>query len=221
MNPYLRDERRANRKNLLASAEKKLGVIRDATLNAQAIADEERLDGIYVLRTNVPQAELTRVDAVGVYKRLAKVERAFRCMKMTDLAIRPVYHFRSDRVITHVFLCMLAYYVEWHMRNALAPILFQEHDQAGKAAARKNPVEPAQPSEVTTRKINCSRTDDGFPILRFGSLLEHLSTLSMNTVTTRHGGTFFMTSSPTPLQSKAFELLGLRPKDWSAGSQIQ
>jgi transposase len=190
MNPYLRDERRATRKNLLASAEKKLGVIRDATLkaknpltgeskiamkvgkvfaknplekhflctiaassfswmlNAQAIADKERSDGIYVIRTNVPQAELTRADAVGVCKRLAKVERAFRCMKMTDLAIRPVYHFRSDRVITHVFLCMLAYYVEWHMRHALAPKLFQEHDQAGKAATWKNPVEPAQLSEV-------------------------------------------------------------------------
>jgi hypothetical protein len=91
----------------------------------------------------------------------------------------------------------------------------------GKAAARKNPVEPTTPSEATTRKIIRSRTDDGFPISSFGSLLEHLSTRSMNTVTTQHGGTFFMTSSPTPLQSTAFELLGLRPKDWSVGSQIQ
>jgi hypothetical protein len=93
-----------------------------------SVEEERRLDGLDVIRTNIDESQLCSTDAVRTYKRLAKVERAFRCMKLSDLEIRPAYYWRSDRVHAHVFLCMLAYYIEWHMRKALSPILFEEHD---------------------------------------------------------------------------------------------
>ena len=186
-------------------------------VRSDSIEEERRLDGLYVIRTNVDESQLGRDDAVRTYKRLSKVERAFRCMKLSDLEIRPVYHWRSDRVRAHVFLCMLAYHVEWHMRKALAPILFEEHDEAGKKAVQGDPVAPAKGSAAKKRKVGRKRTDDDLPVHSFQSLLKDLATLTLNTVTTTMGGTFTMLSSPTRLQAKAFDLLGFSAKDLAVG----
>jgi len=186
-------------------------------VKTDSVDEERKLDGLYVIRTNVDESQLGRDDAVRTYKRLAKVERAFRCLKLTDLEIRPVYHYRSDRVRTHVFLCMLSYYIEWHMRKALAPILFEEHDEAGKTAAQGDPVAPAKGSAAKKRKVERKRTEDDLPIHSFQTLLKDLATLALNTVTTDKGGTFTMLTSPTKLQAKAFDLLGLGAKELTVG----
>jgi len=183
----------------------------------QAVADERLLDGLYVIRTNVDTAAMPTDDAVRTYKRLSKVERAFRCMKLSDLEIRPVYHWRSDRVRAHVFLCMLAYHLEWHMRKALAPILFEEHGSVGKRVAQPDPVAPARGSAAKVRKVAILRTEEGLPVHSFQTLLRDLATLTLNTVTTPKGGTFSMISSSTKLQAKAFELLGLGARELSVG----
>ena len=184
----------------------------------KASIDEERaLDGLYIIRTNVDAAALPPDEAVRTYKRLSTVERAFRCMKLSDLEIRPVYHWNSDRVRAHVFLCMLSYYVEWHMRRSLAPILFEEHDRDGKRAANPDPVAKAHGSAAKQRKVASRVTDDGFPLHSYQTLLADLATLTLNIVTTPTGGTFTMLSVPTPLQTKAFELLGLGHTDLGVG----
>lgn len=186
-------------------------------VKTDALEEERKLDGLYVIRTNVDKAGLSDSDAVRTYKRLAKVERAFRCMKLSDLEIRPVYHWRSDRVRAHVFLCMLSYYVEWHLRKALAPIIFEEHDEKGKRAAHGNPIAPAPGSPAKARKVARKRTDDDLPVHSFQSLLKDLATLTLNTVTTAKDATFTMLSTPTIIQTKAFELLGLGAKDLNVG----
>jgi len=122
------------------------------------IAAEARLDGIYVIRTNVPQEALSPEETVGAYKALAQVERAFRSTKTVDLEIRPVFHWTAPRVRAHVFLCMLAYYVEHHMRRRLAPILFDDHDRAAAAAERQSIVAPAKRSPAALRKATSRRT---------------------------------------------------------------
>jgi transposase len=182
-----------------------------------SVEEERRLDGLYVIRTNVDESQLGRDDAVRTYKRLSKVERAFRYMKLGDLEIRPVYHWRSDRVRAHVFLCMLAYHIEWHMRKALSSILFEEHDGDGKKAAQGDPVAPAQGSAAKKRKVARKRTDDDLPVHSFQSLLKDLATLTLNMVTTAMGGTFTMLSGPTKLQAKAFDLLELSAKELAVG----
>ena len=149
---------------------------------SEAIEAEARLDGIYLIRTLVSTQTLDDTRAVAAYKALATVERAFRCLKTIDLQVRPIYHRLSDRVRAHVFLCMLAYYVEWHMRQALAPLLFAEHDPAAAAEKRASPVKPAERSEPTKRKTNTGRTDHGLPAHHFRGLLDHLATLTRNTV---------------------------------------
>lgn len=176
-----------------------------------AIAAEARLDGIYVIRTNVPQTSLTAEQAVGAYKSLAQVERAFRCLKTVDLEIRPVFHWRASRVRAHVLLCMLAYYVEFHMRSRLAPLLFDDHDRAAAAAERRSIVAPAQPSPAAKRKATFRRTDDGLPLHSFRSLLNDLATLCLNKVSlpSNQKYRFDLPTRPTPLQTRAFELLGV------------
>ena len=186
-------------------------------VKGDSVEEERKLDGLYVIRTNVDKSHLADSDAVRTYKRLAKVERAFRCMKLSDLGIRPVYHWRSDRVRAHVFLCMLSYYVEWHLRKALAPILFEEHDEAGKRALHGDPVAPAPGSKAKARKVARNRTDDDLPVHSFQSLLKDLATLTLNTVTTAKDATFTMLARPTRLQAKAFDLLGLGAKELSVG----
>src|SRR5260370_36999593 len=178
------------------------------------IAAEARLAGIYVIRTNVPKEALSPEETVGAYKALAQVERAFRSVKTVDLEIRPVFHWTAPRVRAHVFLCMLAYYVEFHMRQRLAPILFDDHDRAAAAAERQSIVAPAQRSPAAKRKLASRRTDDGLPLHSFRSLLADLPTLALNKSNLPSAAThrFDLPTTPTPLQARAFGLLGVSPR---------
>ena len=179
----------------------------------ERIAAEAALDGIYVIRTNVSAEEIAAGDAVRVYKSLGRVERAFRSFKGVDLKVRPVHHRLERRVRAHVFLCMLAYYVEWHMRRALAPLLFDDDDPAGAEAARASPVAPARRSKAARAKAGRKRTPDGLPVHSFRSLLGDLATLTRNRVRPAVPGAMAadILARPTPLQDRAFRLLGLRP----------
>ena len=182
------------------------------TRDLAAIAAEAALDGIYVLRTNVPAASLSTADAVSAYKSLARVERAFRSLKTVDLELRPVFHWAAPRVRAHVLLCMLAYYLEWHMRQALAPMLFDDHHRAAAEAARSSPVVKAKPSPAATRKAATKHTDDGLPVHSFRSLLADLATLTRNTVRLgRDTATFVLLATPTIIHRRALDLLGLKP----------
>jgi transposase len=175
------------------------------------IAKESALDGIYVIRTSVPATALNATDTVRSYKDLARVERAFRSTKTVDLKIRPIHHHLADRVRSHVFLCMLAYYVEWHMRQALAPMLFDDDDRAAGEALRGSIVRPAQRSPKALRKAARKTTDDGLPVHSFRTLLADLSTITRNTCQPRSSGalTFEKLTTPTPIQQRAFQLLGV------------
>ena len=181
--------------------------------NDANIAAEARLDGLYVIRTSVPAAAMSAEQAVGAYKALARVERAFRSLKTVDLEIRPVYHWLSTPVRAHVFLCMLAYHVEFHMRQRLAPLLFDEHDHAAAEAERMSIVAPAERSPAARRKAATRRTEDDLPLHSFRSLLRDLATLVLNkaTVPTNPNYTFNLLTKPTPLQARAFELLAVSP----------
>src|ERR671922_1409099 len=148
----------------------------------QSIAAEAALDGLYVLRTSVPAAALDTASTVRAYKSLATVERAFRSLKTVDLYVRPIGHRLTERVRAHVLLCMLAYYVEWHMRQALAPLLFNEDDPAAAEAARASVVAPAQRSPRAQRKTSTKLTDDGRPVHSFQTLLDDLATVTKNRV---------------------------------------
>ena len=184
-----------------------------AVRDEAAIAREAALDGIYVLRTNVEADRLPTAEAVRSYKRLAAIERAFRSLKTVDLKVRPIHHRKADRVRAHVFLCLLAYYVEWHMRRALAPILFDDDDPAAGEAARRSVVAPAQRSPRAKAKALTKRTDEGVPVHSFRTLLADLATLTKNRVQPKAPGVpaFEMLTMPTPLQRRAFALLGVSP----------
>ena len=181
--------------------------------NEARIAEEAALDGICVIRTNVPADELPAEEAVRSYKGLSRVERAFRSYKTVDLKVRPVHHRLEGRVRAHVFLCMLAYYVEWHMRRALAPLLFDDDDPAAAEAARSSPVAPARPSPSARAKAGGKRTPEGLPVHSFQTLLADLATLTRNRVQPAAEGAEAadVLTSPTPLQAEAFRLLGVRP----------
>jgi len=175
-----------------------------------SIEREAALDGIYVIRTSVPASNLTGQQVVATYKSLSTVERAFRSMKSVDLKVRPIHHHDPDRVKAHVFLCMLAYYVEWHMRRALAPLLFDEEDHEAAETQRSSIVAPAQRSLSAQQKAISKQTVDGFPVHSFRTLLADLATLTRNRV--RMGEHLFdMLATPTTLQDRAFELLQVRP----------
>ncbi len=180
--------------------------------NASSIAAEAALDGLYVVRTSLPESQLDAPGAVRAYKRLSTVERAFRSLKTVDLKVRPVFHRNAGRVRAHVFLCMLAYHVEWHMRRRLRPLLFDDEDAEGAEAARRSIAAPARKSETARAKASAKRTAEGDPAHSFRTLLADLATVTRNTVAPRLSGTepFEVTTRPTPLQRKAFELLGVR-----------
>jgi hypothetical protein len=182
------------------------------TRDHAAIAAEAALDGFYVLRTSVPAAALDAAATVRAYKSLAGVERAFRSLKTVDLDIRPIFHWASPRVRAHVFLCMLAYHLEWHMRAALAPILFDDHDRAAGEALRSSPVAKAQPSPAARRKAKTKSTDDGLPVHSFRTLLADLATLTRNTVKLAGAPATALLASPTQIQQRAFDLLGVKPQ---------
>lgn len=173
------------------------------------ITAEAKLDGIYVIRTSVPEDKLSAEDAVGAYKGLAQVERAFRTMKGVDLQIRPIHHWLGNRVKAHVFLCMLAYYVEFHMRRALAPMLFAEH--APEQRKRRSIVAPAEASPAAVEKRTRRQSSDGLAVTAWPDLLTHLGTLTLNEVALPFQGTqtFTLLARPTALQEKAFALLDL------------
>jgi len=175
------------------------------------IEREKKLDGIYIVRTNVAAAQMPASDVVRHYKELSGVERAFRSLKTVDLHVRPIHHRLADRVRAHVFLCMLAYYVEWHMRRKLAPILFDDHDKASAEAVRESVVKPALRSTAALRKAKTKRTADDFPVHSFRTLLHDLATMTINQVRlARTLPTFRKLARPTPLQKRAFALLGIK-----------
>ena len=179
----------------------------------ERIAEEAALDGIYVIRTSVPAQQLAAGAAVAAYKSLANVERAFRSMKTVDLHVRPVFHYNAHRVRAHVFLCMLAYYVEWHMRARLKPMLFDDEHLEEAGAARASPVVKAIRSQHAKAKDASKTADDGLPLHSFRTLLQDLGTLAYNVTHTPLNPEvkIVITTRPTSLQAKAFELLGLNP----------
>ena len=178
-----------------------------------AIAAEAALDGLYVIRTSVPAQQLDAAAAVAAYKSLAQVERAFRSIKTVDLQVRPVFHYSVPRVRAHVFLCVLAYYVEWHMRQRLKPMLFDDEYLDEASASRSSPVVKAVRSQHAKTKDASKTADDGLPLHSFRTLLQDLGTLAYNVTHTQLNpkAKIILTTRPTPLQAKAFALLGLNP----------
>ena len=182
----------------------------DFHIDAVQVAAEAALDGLYVIRTSVPPERLDAADTVRSYKRLGAVERAFRSLKTLDLKVRPIHHRREGRVRAHIFLCLLAYYVEWHMQEAWRPLLFADEDQAAKAT--RDPVAPARRSAGALRKVHAKVLDDGTPVHSFQTLLKALSTLVRNVGRRRGAGpeeaTVEIVTTPSPEQQRAFDLLG-------------
>jgi hypothetical protein len=180
---------------------------------ADAIAAEAALDGLYVVRTNLPAETLGDAETVTAYKSLSRVERAFRSLKTVDLEIRPIFHWASPRVKAHVFLCMLAYHVEHHMRAKLAPLLYDDTDRETAARMRNSVVAKAQRSPSARRKETTGRTDDGLPVQSFQSLLGDLATYCRMQATTPINPKYVFTlySRPNATQQRAFDLLGIKP----------
>lgn len=177
----------------------------------QLIRREGELDGIYVIRTSEDKQRFSAADTVRQYKSLAHVERAFRCLKGVDLRVRPIYHRTPDHVRAHIFLCLLAYYVEWHMRQALAPILFAD-EELQPHRQQRDPVAPASSSVSARTKKAQRRTPDGLPVQSFQTLLQTLATRMRHTCQVKSdtsGGAFQQVTNLTPLQARAFQLLRL------------
>jgi len=183
------------------------------TRKAEQIRQEAALDGLYVVRTSLPERDLPAEAAVSAYKGLAVVERAFRSLKTVDLNVRPIFHWNAGRVRAHVFLCMLAYYVEWHMRETLKPMLFDDEYIELARAARPSPVAKAQRSEQAKAKDTTRLGEDGLPLHSFRTLLDDLATLAYNVCHTplNPEAKIVMTTRPTPVQEKAFRLLNISP----------
>ena len=173
------------------------------------IAEEAALDGLYVIRTSVPSSALRAEETVRAYKDLSVVERAFRSCKTVDLHVRPIYHRLPERVRAHVFLCMLAYYVEWHMRERLAPLLFDDEDPQAGQVLRSSIVQPAQRSPAALRKARTRQTSEGFPVQSFQTLLENLSTIVKDEVQPKLASSpsFDVVTRPSALQQRALSLL--------------
>ena len=179
-------------------------------LNAARVATEAALDGLYVIRTSVAKADMTAEQAVLNYKRLAEVERAFRTLKGVDLQVRPIRHRLGGRVKAHIFLSMLAYYVQWHMIQAWQPLTFA--DEAGEDASRvRDPVAPAERSKAALDKVHTRTLADGTPAVSFTRLLAHLATIVRNTLRPKSArvgeATFTLTTRPTPKQQQALDLI--------------
>jgi transposase len=180
--------------------------------NEVRIREEAALDGLYVVRSSVDEQRMTSEHVVETYKSLAKVERAFRCMKTIDLSLRPIYHRNEDRIRSHVFICMLAYYVEWHMREKLRPVLFADDDRASAATARRSIVAPAQRSESAQRKDATRRTSDDYPVQSFHDILQDLGTLCRNRIRIpEFDSEFDQLTVATSYQQRVLDLLGVTP----------
>jgi transposase len=179
----------------------------------ESIEREARLDGIYVIRTSESAKQMSAEDTVRHYKGLSQVERAFRCLKGVDLMVRPIRHFTEDHVKAHIFLCMLAYYVEWHMREALAPLLFDD-EELQELRTTRDPVNPAKPSASARKKKTRRTTEDGYPVHSFQTLLAELATRCRNRCRVKSqpdAPVFPQLTEYSPLQDKALQLLGLLP----------
>jgi transposase len=178
-------------------------------LRLEQIEQEAALDGIYIVRTSLPVSRASDEDAVRNYKKLANVERAFRSMKTIDLHVRPIHHRLASRVRAHIFLCMLAHYIEWHMREAWRPLLFSDEDQDAKE--KRDPVVPAKRSAAALRKVRTRTLDDGTPAHSFGTLLTELGTITRSTCRPAHADSdedsFELLTTPTAKQERAFDLL--------------
>jgi transposase len=172
---------------------------------------EQNLDGIYVIRTSVTKEVLSSQQVVASYKSLSGVERAFRSLKTVDLQVRPIHHRLPDRVRAHILLCVLAYYVEWHMRQLLAPILFDDHDKPQAQAARASIVAPAQRSTTAQLKALTKQTGDGMKVHSFQTLIGDLATIVINRIqpTDKNIAVFDMLTQPTVIQQRALGLLGV------------
>lgn len=184
--------------------------------DVQKIAAEAALDGIYVIRTSVSAARFSAEDTVRAYKDLSAVERAFRCLKTVDLKVRPIFHRLADRVRAHVLLCMLAYYVEWHMRRSLAPLLFDDEQPEVGESLRTSVVSPAMRSPSALRKARNKRTDQDLPVHSFETLLKDLATINQNRIRLKPFSSndadapeLTTFTEPTPLQRRALDLLGV------------
>ena len=189
---------------------------------AEAITQEEQVDGIYVLRTSEPAERLSAEDTVRSYKSLAEVERAFRCLKGIDLLVRPIRHRTEDRVPEHIFLCVLAYYVEWHLRRAWAPLLFED-DERWEQRQHRDPVRSAEPSASAQQKKHSHETAEGLPVHSFQTLIAELASRARVTYTFKPqkqgeqtkektnlgNATFKQVPEPTPVQARAYELIRL------------
>ncbi len=178
-------------------------------LREDRIAEEAALDGVYVIRTSLSQESTSDEQAVRHYKKLANVERAFRSIKTIDLKVRPIHHHLENRVRAHIFLCTLAFYVEWHMREAWRPVLFSDEDQAAKNT--RDPVAPATRSPGALDKVATKRSEDGAPVHSFRTLLADLATITRSTFAPvgadNEGQTFTMLTVPSPEQARALQLL--------------
>lgn len=180
----------------------------DYSVNDKSVAEEAALDGIYIVRTSLPEERMSPEDAVRNYKSLANVERAFRSMKTVDLLVRPIHHRTEERVRAHIFLCMLAYYVQWHMTQAWRPLTFADEDQEAKTT--RDPVAPAKRSDEALAKAALKTTQDDEPVHSFRSLLEHLGSLVRNHCTRDSKldlPPLVIDSTPTDYQQKALDLL--------------
>ena len=179
----------------------------------EAIEQEAKLDGIYVLRTSEPAERLSAEDTVRSYKRLAEVERAFRCLKGIDLLVRPIRHRTEERVLAHIFLCLLAYYVEWHLRRAWAPLLFEDEERR-EERKRRDPILPAEPSNSAEAKKRSHQTAEGLTVHSFQTLLAELASRARVTYELKSGDsklTCKQVPRPTSLQARAYELVRLFP----------
>jgi len=183
------------------------------TRNSESIGRETRLDGLYVIRTSESAQALSAEDTVRTYKSLGQVEQAFRCMKSVDLRVRPIRHRSDPHVRAHIFLCMLAYYVEWQMRKLLAPVLFQD-EELDEARWTRDPVSKAEASGHVKEKKRNRMTEDGWPVHSLHTLLTELATRSRNTCRTQVGGEstarFEQVTEATPFQKHVLELLGIK-----------
>ena len=181
--------------------------------NSASIAAEAALDGFYVIRTSEPPERLTAEDAVRGYKSLAEVERLFRTLKGVDILVRPIHHRDADRVRAHIFICMLAYYVEWHLREALKELLFDDGERRERNAVR-DPAAKAEPSKSAQEKRSARETAEGLPLHSFDTLLEHLATrsrVSLGLADVPEAPPWFQLAEPTPLQSRVLSLLEAFP----------
>ncbi len=179
---------------------------------SEAIAGEKILDGVYIIRTSVDSEKMDAAQAVRAYKGLSKVEQAFRCLKTIDLKVRPIYHYLDHRVKGHIFLCFLAYYVEWHMRKALATILFEEEEIETIDSSDLSELLRYHPSQIAQQKAGSKRNQENLPVHSFSTLLDDLATITQNKIQINLQGetvAFDKITQPTPLQQSCLDLLGV------------